>query len=918
LNSRVKELEAQREPSNTLMADNTPKQQQQPQPAQIMSKIPLPASVNASTKKPLQPPNPASSPFPRTPSNTSKLQPNLQQQQSANVPQPSPSTPITPLPYPPESNHKLDPNLVAQIENALVSQLRSLQLKLNTSESQRQKVMERVLIFERECGVLRGQNEKLAGSESELLVNAVPKANTDCEALYPVLLRHYLTHHSPSKPGKLNEKIWDLEILHQQLQETNETLQKEITRHVQKIKSLERDISSMKDQFESVRAAESVWLKEKQTLVFKMESESNRKRREIAILKREKGELERQIEELSRPEQVFMYKASGTTVSSSSDLTHRAKSPEPASVTITDSDSAQQLLLQQQQQRQLQLQHQKDNDLFLSSLSKALSQAHSQNQELRKENADLTTSNQELDRLLQEANETIESLKVGCDLTSLDRVGEQAFDPSFMMDHSVLSLHNQLSSSESLEDLLKFDSHGDENLVQMLPTNLLAEMTQVEIEVAAPAAEATNSPTVAVEGTAESVVEVPLANERPQPVMSDFCCQTDDTPLFTMDSRSILNELIELDSFAASPGFIENASFDDEVSFSESFGSSIRSGAGGFSIAEKDVESIQQNNPNQSILGQMNTSTFQSALQRTGVIRTRSPELVNSGGYTGPGMTRHRSEISFDHQTQEYVQYDSTAIEALTATMIGTWFQKPNRHGKKPQLRFFWVNPYSRLLNWSHSATNSTGKGITKTAYIKQMKWLEPGSETHKNYPPDETHAIEIISRTRSIFMIPLTWQDHKAWTTGLSLLLSKSGDTSSGGGNRSSNNMNENPLPNIPLHERFKIVDMESPVRRGGGGGGEMNGGTPLRRSFTQAQSFMDREESFESSMSPARAKTPTPRMVPSMESLENERNAGVTTPTKDKDRKRGFSRLGFTPLRLSSTRSGGGGGGVGGGGGE
>jgi hypothetical protein len=33
--------------------------------------------------------------------------------------------------------------------------------------------------------------------------------------------------------------------------------------------------------------------------------------------------------------------------------------------------------------------------------------------------------------------------------------------------------------------------------------------------------------------------------------------------------------------------------------------------------------------------------------------------------------------------------------EALTYTMVGSWFQKYNRYGSKPQLRFVWVFPLS-------------------------------------------------------------------------------------------------------------------------------------------------------------------------------------------------------------------------------
>ncbi|ORY50489.1 hypothetical protein BCR33DRAFT_713279 [Rhizoclosmatium globosum] len=718
---------------------------------------------------------------------------------------------MTPLP-PPE--HKIDPHLATQIENALVLQLRSLQLKLNASEAQRAKWSDHAQVFERECTILRSQNEKLAASER-----------------------------------KLNEKIWDLELLDQQLKETNEELLKEIQRYQQKIKSYERDISQMKEHIDSMRVSESGWQKEKQTLIFTMESESSRKRREIASLKREKADLERQIEELTKSEQHhFEYKTGASAASSHSNLSLRSK-------TLESELKVQSLLTETIHSLSPAASTQNtQNDLFVSSLSKALSAAHSQNEDLRSQNATLLQNTQELDRLLREANETIESLKLGCDISSFDRVDSQMFDPSFFVDQS---LHDQLACSESMSHALKLE-RLDENLEGH--KSLLAELAQeVQTEVA-PAAEA-----LSVSDNIHEELEVlqkPSSNTTTK-VMADFSCQTEEAPRLFSDTKSILNELSEQ---VTSLG--PESSFEDDVSSVD--GVSIRSGAGAFSIADTDVENIFNHSlaPKASRANGIPSPTAWPLNPKT---RARSPELI-----LGPGgrLQRQRSEVSFDHQTQEYVEYDGTAIEALTTTMIGTYFRKFNRHGKKPQLRFFWVNPYSRLLNWTQTPPSGNNKGITKTAYIKQIKWTDP-PESHKNYPPNDSHAIEIISRQRSIVLIPLTWQDQRAWIEGISLLLNT--------GNEKSTVSGQGEL----LHERFKIVDTNSPRR-----GDTLN--TP-RRSFTQPFG-----EDFGRSMSPSlgRPQTPTFRVVP--ERVEDD--VGPTTPSKD--RRRGFSRLGFTPLRLSSAR--------------
>ncbi|KAJ3188012.1 hypothetical protein HDU85_006405 [Gaertneriomyces sp. JEL0708] len=131
-------------------------------------------------------------------------------------------------------------------------------------------------------------------------------------------------------------------------------------------------------------------------------------------------------------------------------------------------------------------------------------------------------------------------------------------------------------------------------------------------------------------------------------------------------------------------------------------------------------------------------------------------------------------------------------VESLTYTMIGSWFQKFNRHDRKPQLRYFWINPYSRALNWAVKPPSQGKKSMqTKTAFIVSLSWGDP--ERHnRNYPPGPEHALIVKTPHRSIKMVPTSWYDHEHWVAGLKLLLERS----------------HRPRP---LHEQFGFTDNES-----------------------------------------------------------------------------------------------------------
>ncbi|KAI8896700.1 meiotic cell cortex C-terminal pleckstrin homology-domain-containing protein [Globomyces pollinis-pini] len=158
------------------------------------------------------------------------------------------------------------------------------------------------------------------------------------------------------------------------------------------------------------------------------------------------------------------------------------------------------------------------------------------------------------------------------------------------------------------------------------------------------------------------------------------------------------------------------------------------------------------------------------------------------------------------------------SIESLTFTMIGSWFQKFNRNNKKPQLRFFWINPYTKSLNWSQQPPSQSSNVKFKSAIMNGMKWRDL-PHNHRYYPPSQLNALIIITPTRNIKMIPTSWEAHDQWVTGIRFLLRQTHSDiplseqfrMSYGANKSVSG-ESNGVSGKALHSRFKTTS-EYPV---------------------------------------------------------------------------------------------------------
>ncbi|KAJ3204119.1 hypothetical protein HDU82_006068 [Entophlyctis luteolus] len=557
--TRIAELEAQLKhlpqhlPQHLPRTDHsTPKAAAAPTP--VASKIPLArssatrkAQVTQLTNAPLPPP-PGESPLPTN---------SARELQSKRLTSAGTGSQI-------RKDYAIDPKLAMHIENSLVLHARSLTVKVNTIESANALLKQKCESMETENDILRAQNEKLIASERTL-----------------------------------NEKLWNLEMLNQQLRNTNDSLQKEVNRHLQKIKSYEKELTHMQELSDALRESEKIWKEERQSLVVKLESEAGRNRREISRLTCENSKLEKRIEDMNGSCNGLIQYRAATAPSFKLPLRPHSFITLPDEAQKNSPSDAKVLNVAQDSQ-------------IATALSTALAHAHADNQELRRENANLVQSSRELERMLQEANETIDAMRMGCDLSMVvpvAGVGENS-----------MSLHDQLvmfSGDDILVSQLPpcADNSGQQPLKIVGTQNILQELEGGEFRP---------GPSTA----AEALTLLPLEKNLEK---ADCACQTEELLRFRK-SRSILQDLSAIYPCGLGADEMEDPSDTGEADVSFS-----------------------------SFAGSFGTS----------------PELTGESSR----RPRHKTEFSFDHQANEYVQYDSTAIEALTSTMIGTWFLKLNRRG---------------------------------------------------------------------------------------------------------------------------------------------------------------------------------------------------------------------------------------------
>ncbi|ORX80669.1 hypothetical protein K493DRAFT_97263 [Basidiobolus meristosporus CBS 931.73] len=125
---------------------------------------------------------------------------------------------------------------------------------------------------------------------------------------------------------------------------------------------------------------------------------------------------------------------------------------------------------------------------------------------------------------------------------------------------------------------------------------------------------------------------------------------------------------------------------------------------------------------------------------------------------------------------------DPTIIHAITQAMIGDFMWKYTRRvlgtgtSEKKHLRYFWIHPYAKTINWGRKQpgpdriTHTVGKTF-KSAYIESIRVVEdiPSSEE----APAE-YSLVIQTTTRKLKIKALGKDKHDLWLLALTYLTSR------------------------------------------------------------------------------------------------------------------------------------------------
>ncbi|KAH6576973.1 hypothetical protein BASA62_001083 [Batrachochytrium salamandrivorans] len=136
-------------------------------------------------------------------------------------------------------------------------------------------------------------------------------------------------------------------------------------------------------------------------------------------------------------------------------------------------------------------------------------------------------------------------------------------------------------------------------------------------------------------------------------------------------------------------------------------------------------------------------------------------------------------------------------VDCVTFTMIGSYFHKYNRFGSRPQLRYCWIQPNTRCIHWTEKDPSQAfhrGMGVKgdRSLYIGSMQWTDPPSTMVKNFPPTDANAIIIKSPSRTLKLVPLSWENHDKWVSAITLLILKTRPST------------------VPMHQQLLMSDTE------------------------------------------------------------------------------------------------------------
>ncbi|KAJ3317769.1 hypothetical protein HDV06_001252 [Boothiomyces sp. JEL0866] len=178
-------------------------------------------------------------------------------------------------------------------------------------------------------------------------------------------------------------------------------------------------------------------------------------------------------------------------------------------------------------------------------------------------------------------------------------------------------------------------------------------------------------------------------------------------------------------------------------------------------IPEDDGKDKNIENPTREICAEKSKSS-PSIMPKPEKSAFKTPEKKANRSYSVQMKTPDRKD-SGDTLNKRHSMMERHSIQ------LDDNFQKFNRNGNNPQLRFIKFDPYTPSIQWSKQIPNQNTK--LKVAYVTGIEY--GNIPTNRNYPPTNDYFILIQTSDRVIKIVPISWEIHEMWVKALKYILS-------------------------------------------------------------------------------------------------------------------------------------------------
>ncbi|KAJ1809948.1 hypothetical protein LPJ75_004294 [Coemansia sp. RSA 2598] len=154
------------------------------------------------------------------------------------------------------------------------------------------------------------------------------------------------------------------------------------------------------------------------------------------------------------------------------------------------------------------------------------------------------------------------------------------------------------------------------------------------------------------------------------------------------------------------------------------------------------------------------------------------------------GVEASASEV----QMQQFIsrQPEPLIVQAIARTMVGTFMWKYTTthfpHGsnarERRHMRYFWIHPYAKMLNWSKqppsggtSLTRSTRESGSRSVYMRSIRIVPdhgPADPSDGNTGSEPAYCIIVRTDHREIKIKATAQADHDLWYLAMSYLQSR------------------------------------------------------------------------------------------------------------------------------------------------